>query len=356
MTETSSRLARFGGIAWRLLIVVFAVVVLYVFATEWTRWEGDARWITTDDAYLQTDITPLSAQVAGYIRAVPVQDYQTVQAGQLVAQIDDAPYRADVAQAEAGVAIARAQIAQVQAQRPLLQANLRAAQATAAATQAAADQNQRDLARANHLLQSGSESTEQIEKLQTGARQFTAQLGQNRAQTDAVSRQLDLLQAQLQSAEATLQARQAALDLARINLGYTRITAPTGGELGLRQVFPGEFIAAGTQIARLGALPDVWVLANYKETQLTHVRIGQPAKIAIDIFPGRTLYGHVVAIAPASGAALALLPPDNATGNFTKIVQRVTVKIVIDDSAGLRDQLRAGLSAVPSIDTHSNAQ
>jgi membrane fusion protein (multidrug efflux system) len=143
------------------------------------------------------------------------------------------------------------------------------------------------------------------------------------------------------------------MQLAQINLGYTQVRAPTDGFIGVRQVFPGQYIAAGSQVAVLAALPNLWVLANYKETQLTHVSVGQSAQISVDTFPGSTLRGHVIAIAPASGAEFALLPPDNATGNFTKIVQRIVVKISVDDSDGLIDRLRPGMSVIASIDTKS---
>ena len=341
---------------WRVLSFLAAALVLYLLVSQWNRWEGDARWQTTDDAYLQADLTPLSAQVAGYVQAVPVQDYASVKAGQLIVQIDDAQYRAEAEQAAAEVVAAEAQIEQVQARFPLLGANLHAALATADATAAQLIQSGRDLARARRLLSSGSSSTEQVEKAETARAQLTAQLAANRAQADAVSRQINLLHAQLDSAKAALLARRAALRLAQINLGYTRITAPEDGVIGLRQVFPGQFIAAGTQVTTLSKLPHVYVLANYKETQLTHVRVGQAATVTVDSFPGARLRGHVAAISPASGGQLALLPPDNATGNFTKIVQRIAVKIVIDDPGRLAALLRPGMSAVPSIDTDSGPQ
>jgi membrane fusion protein, multidrug efflux system len=338
---------------WRTLSFVAAALVLYLFASQWNRWEGDARWQTTDDAFLQADLTPLSAQVPGYVQAVPVQDYASVKAGQAIVQIDDSQYRAKVEQAEADVVAAEAQIEQVQAQFPLQEANLHVALANADATAAQLVQSGRDLARAQRLLTTGSSSTEEVEKAETARQQLSAQLTANRAQADVVSRQIQLLHAQLDAAKAALLAKQAALKLAQINLGYTRITAPEDGVIGLRQVFAGQFIAAGTQVTTLSKLPHVYVLANYKETQLTHVRVGQAATVTVDSFPGAKLHGHVVAISPASGAQLALLPPDNATGNFTKIVQRIAVKIVIDDPAGLAALLRAGMSVEPSIDTHS---
>jgi membrane fusion protein (multidrug efflux system) len=346
------RLPHIPGLVWRILSFVLAALIILVCFTQWNRWEGEARYQTTDDAYLQTDLTPLSAQVSGYVSAVPVQDYQHVAAGQLIVQIDDRDYRATVAQAEAGVASATAQIAQVNSQRPLLQANLRAAQAVMAATAATLAQNGRDVARQRRLLNSGSSSQADLEQIETVHAQLTAQYAQNTAQADAVARQIDLLSAQMSQAQAALAAQQAALQLAEINLGYTRITAPTDGFIGVRQVLPGQFIAAGSQVTTLAALPHVWVIANFKETQLTHVAPGDPATITVDTFPGHTLHGHVLAISPASGAEYALLPPDNATGNFTKIVQRIAVKIAVDDPDGLGDRLRPGMSVIPTIDTH----
>jgi membrane fusion protein (multidrug efflux system) len=356
MAQTSTpvrrwRMPRVPGTVWRALSFVVAILVLIICLTQWNRWEGEAEYQSTDDAYLQTDLTPLSAQVSGYVSAVPVQDYQTVRAGQLIAQLDDRNFRAALAQANANIAAAAAQIEQVQAQKPLLQANLRAAQAVAQATVASLDQSKRDLARAKKLLSGGSGAVEDVEKAQTGQDQLKATLAQNQAQADAVARQIDLLGATLDQAKAARAAQQAAQSLAEINLGYTSITAPNDGVIGVRQVFPGQFLAAGTQVTVLAALPRIWVVANYKETQLTHAAPGEAVSITVDTFPGKKLRGHVVAISPASGAELALLPPDNATGNFTKIVQRVAVKIAIDDTDGLTGRLLPGMSVIPTIDT-----
>lgn len=345
------KLPKIPGLVWRTLSFVLAALVLFFCFTQWNRWEGESRYQSTDDAYLQTNLTPLSAQVAGYVQSVPVQDYAHVQAGQLIVQIVDDNYRATVAQVQANVASAEAQIAQVQAQRPLLQANLAAAMAVVAATSATVAQSDRDVARQYRLLSSGSSSQAQMEQVETTHAQLAAQLQQNRAQADAVARQIDLLTPQQNQAEAALGAANAALRLAQIDLGYTRILAPTDGVIGVRQVLPGQFIAAGTQVTTLAELPLVWVIANYKETQLTHVVIGDATTVTVDTFPDHRLRGHVVAISPASGSELALLPPDNATGNFTKIVQRIAVKIAIDDTDGLSGRLLPGMSAIPTIDT-----
>jgi membrane fusion protein, multidrug efflux system len=235
-------------------------------------------------------------------------------------------------------------------------ANVQAAKAVVNVTSAALDQNSRDLARQRRLLETGSSSTEAAEKLETTHAQLTAQLAQNRAQADAAMRQLGVLAAQQAQIEAAIGSQRANLQVASLNLTYTRIVAPQDGVIGQRQVKPGQYVGTGAQITTLTPLPHVWVIANYKETQLTHMAAGQKAEVAVDSFPGHTLRGHLLAFAPASGSQFALLPPDNATGNFTKVVQRVAVKIAIDDADGIADRLLPGMSVVSKIDTRSGRQ
>ena len=336
---------------WRALVFLLAIGVLVLITTRWNRWESNARRQSTDDAYLQADQTPVAAKVAGYVRSMPVQDFERVHAGQLLVQIVDDDYKATVDQLSASVLAAAATVEALKAQRSLQQANIQAAKATIAATTANLDQNDRDLARQRRLLETGSSSTEATEKLQTTHAQLAAQLDQNRAQELAAARQLDVLGAQEAQAQAALAAQQANLELAKINLGYTSIVAPQDGVIGQRQVKPGQFVPVGGQVTSLIPLPNVWVIANFKETQLTHMAAGQKAEIEVDTFPGRTLKGHVLAFAPGSGQQFSLLPPDNATGNFTKVVQRIAVKILIDDADGLADRLRPGMSVVATVDT-----
>jgi len=336
--------------AWRAIVFAVALIILIVVATRWNRWQGAPGWQRTDDAYLQSDLTPIAAKVGGYVRAVPIQDFDHVKAGQVIAQVVDDDYRAVVAQGEAAVASAQAQEATLMAQHDLQEANLAAAQAVVASTAAQLEQNGRDIARQKELLATGSSSPEAGEKLRTARAQLTAQLDQNRAQAAAAQRQLGVLSAQAGQAAAAVKQQQAALQVARINLGYTQILAPADGVLGQRQVRPGQYVGVGGQITTLTPLPRIWVIANYKETQLTHMAVGEKAKVTVDTFPGHTLKGHVIAFAPGSGAQFALLPPDNATGNFTKVVQRIAVKIAIDDADGLADRLRPGMSVVASID------
>jgi membrane fusion protein (multidrug efflux system) len=339
---------------WRALVFLFAVGALVLITTRWNRWETNARQQSTDDAYLQSDLTPIAAKVAGYVRSMPVQDFERVHAGQVLAQIVDDDYRATVDQLTAAVAAAEAQIEALKAQQALQSANIQAAKASVAAVLANVQQNTRDLARQQVLFKTGSSSTEAAEKLRTTQAQLAAQLQQSHAQASAAERQLSVLAAQQSQAEATLAAQKANLQIAKINLGYTRIVAPEDGVIGQRQVKPGQFVGVGGQITSLTPLPNVWVIANYKETQLTHMTVGEKAEIRVDTFPGHTLKGHVLAFAPGSGSQFALLPPDNATGNFTKVVQRVAVKIAIDDADGLLDRLRPGMSVVATVATRES--
>jgi membrane fusion protein, multidrug efflux system len=339
---------------WRGLVFIVALTVLIVIITRWNYWEGNAEWQSTDDAYLQADLTPIAAKVAGYVRALPVQDFERVHAGQVLAEIVDDDYRAAVEQLKAGVASAAAQVETFKAQRLLQAANVQSAKAVIEATTANLNQNARDRARQERLLKSGSSSTEAAEKLQTTDAQLAAQLDQNRAQAQAAERQLGVLAAQQAQAEAAVAAQQASLQIAQINLNYTRIVAPQDGVISQRQVKPGQYVGVGGQITSLTPLPHVWVIANYKETQLTHMLVGEKVEISVDTFPGRRLQGHVLGFAPGSGSQFSLLPPDNATGNFTKVVQRVAVKIVIDDADGLADRLLPGMSVITRVDTRSD--
>lgn len=341
------------GMVWRALVFLVALALVVIVTTRWNRWVGRAGWQWTDDAYLQADVTRLSAKVPGYVTSVPVRDYQRVRAGQLIAQIEEDDYLAALGRAAADVDTARAQVEVLKAQRAFQAANVEAARATVAATAANLAQNLRDLARQNVLLSTGSSTVEAGERLRTTHDQLSAQLDQNRAQATAAERQLGVLAAQQGQAEATVAARQADLETARINLNYTHIVAPQDGVLGLRQVFPGQYVGGGGQVNTLTPLPHVWVLANYRETQLTHMAAGQRAEIRVDTFPGRVLKGHVQSFSPGSGAVFALLPPDNATGNFTKVVQRISVKILIDDADGLTDLLRPGMSVEARIDARA---
>jgi membrane fusion protein (multidrug efflux system) len=227
---------------------------------------------------------------------------------------------------------------------------VKAAEAVVAATVANLEQNDRDLARQQKLLTTGSSTTEAQERLQTTHAQLAAQLAQNRAQVDAAARQLKVLAAQHDQAVTNIAAQKATLALARINLGWTHVVAPQDGVIAQRQIKPGQYAPAGGQLTFLTPMPHVWVIANYRETQITHMHVGQKAEIRVDAYPGHVLHGHIQSFSPGTGSVFALLPPDNATGNFTKVVQRSPVKIVIDDPADLADRLWPGLSVEARVD------
>jgi membrane fusion protein, multidrug efflux system len=340
------------GIAIRLFILLLAGGLVAFVATQWDWWVGAARWQTTDDAYLTADLTPLAAKVPGYVRRVIVQDFQKVKAGDLLVEIVDDDYRAQVAQAEGNVTSAKATAETIIQQKQLQIASIAEAEATIRASEADLTRYHLETVRQESLLATGIAGTHQIvEQSVDNEQRSAATVAVNRAKLSQQVQQLRVLDSQEQQALATIAVQQAAADLARINLGYTRITAPVDGMVGQRQVRDGQYVSAGTQVISLVPLPHVWVIANYKETQLTRIRIGQPARVTVDSFPGVVLHGHVDGWSPASGAQFSLLPPDNATGNFTKVVQRLAVKIVLDPDPAVDDLLRPGMSVIPSIDT-----
>jgi membrane fusion protein (multidrug efflux system) len=310
---------------------------------------------STDDAYLHADMTPLGAKVPGYVRRVPVRDFQKVKAGDLLVEIVDDDYRAQLEQAEANVAAARAAIENIEQQKLLQRALVKQAEATIQGAEADLTRYHLEAVRQQTLLdQGGLAGTRQLtEQAVDNEKKAEATLALNWAQLDQQRQQLNVLDSQVKQAQATLDAQQAARNLAEINLGYTRITAPVDGMVGQRQVRTGQYVSVATLVISVVPLPDVWVIANYKETQMTRVRVGQRARATVDAFPGTVLHGHVDSWSPASGAQFSLLPPDNATGNFTKVVQRIPVKIVLDPDPTAGDLLRPGMSVIATIDTSS---
>jgi membrane fusion protein, multidrug efflux system len=348
--------SRWSGAAIRISIVVLAILLIGVVALDWNVWVGSAILQATDDAYLQADITPLAAKSPGYVRGVPVRDFQKVKAGELLVEIVDDDYRAQLDQTQANVEAAQAAIDNIEQQKVLQQALVQQAEATIEATKADLTRYHLETVRQQDLLVTKYAGTEQlVEQAVDNEKHTEATLALNQAQLAQQRQQLNVLDSQEKQADAALKGQQAARDLARIALGYTRITAPVDGMVSERQVRPGQYASIGTQVISLVPLPDVWVVANYKETQMTRIRLGQPARVTVDAFPGVMLRGHVDSWSPASGAQFSLLPPDNATGNFNKVVQRMPVKIMLDRDPSLGDLLRPGMSVIATIDTSSRA-
>jgi membrane fusion protein, multidrug efflux system len=337
----------------RLIILLAAGLIAVLFATQWDRWVGGSIRQTTDDAYVQGEVTPLSAQVDGYVRRVAVNDFQRVRQGELLVQIDDADYKARVAQAEADVAGALAAIENIKARKATQKAQVDAAADAVAAATAVAVRDREEQARQRALLATTFGTEQRVEQADAAARSAIATVAQDQAALDAQRRQLAVLDTEELELRADAKAKAAALDLANINLGYTRISAPVSGEVSERGVFDGQYVHAGTQVIAVVPLNDVWVVANYKETQLTHVAIGQQARVRVDTFPGAVIDAVVDSIAPASGSQFSLLPPDNATGNFTKVVQRIPVKLRLQPANTLAGRLRPGMSVEATILTDS---
>ncbi|AWL96898.1 MULTISPECIES: HlyD family secretion protein [Bradyrhizobium] len=305
---------------------------------------------TTDDAYVKADSTIIAPKVSGYIAQVLVSDNQPVTAGQLLAKIDDRDFRAALRQADADVAAGEAAVRNLDAQLALQQPIIEQGIADIAAAEANLKFAQEEQARYDGLMKTGSGTVQRAQQTDAALRASNAQWQHAKSGLLAAERRVDVLTTQRAQAIAQRDRAAAMEQQAALNLSYTAVTAPVDGTVGARSLRVGQFVQAGTQLMAVVPLDAVYVVANFKETQLTHVRNGQPVELKIDSFHSTRLKGHVDSLSPASGLEFALLPPDNATGNFTKIVQRVPVKIVLDDH-NLKGLLRPGMSAEPTVDT-----
>jgi membrane fusion protein (multidrug efflux system) len=360
-----------------LLVVLLALAILITITRNWNSWEGGKVEQVTDDAYVRGDLTPLSTKVPGIVRTVHVSDYQQVHKGDLLVELEDNDYQAQVAQASAAVEAAKAAIENNRRQRELQDARIEralagidqanaqitAAQAGIEAVQADVVRTQEERKRQEGLFETHSTTQQKVEQVVADEQRFAAMLASreadlkeaqamlhsNESAAEAERRAKVVLQSQQVQLIDDLHAKQAALTVAQVNLGYTKIFSPGDGTVGERQVRPGQLVSPGTQVIPFVDITK-WVEANYRETQLTNVKVGDPAELRFDEYPGQVIHGKVIVIAPASGSQFALLPPDNATGNFTKVVQRIPVKIALDDS-NLAAKLRPGLSVIATVRT-----
>src|SRR5262245_52438779 len=419
-------------IPWLLLLT--AAAILFAIIGGWNRWVGAGGAQKTDDAYLRSDITPLSTKVSGTVQFVAVADYQRVKAGDLLVQLKDDDFKAQVlqaeaevnaafaaiennvkqkelqgakimqararleganaelAQAKAAIEAAKADVANAQAGLDQKQAKIPDAQANIEAAAAQAEQALLERRRQEALVKDNSATKQNLEQVvarqessaaalnsrkaelvqvhaavesskadltkaraqvtlrQAEQQRAVAQISSKSAELDAQNKQSAVLDAQESQLKADLAAKQGALQVAQTNLQYTRIVAPTDGIVGERKVRVGQLVSPGTQVISL-VENTIWVQANYKETQLRNVAPGDEAEVTVDAFPGVVLRGHVEQVSPASGSQFALLPPDNATGNFTKIVQRIPVKILLDIDPEMAERLRPGMSVIAVIKT-----
>ena len=325
-------------------------------------WYGFDYWtvgrylVSTDDAYVKADNTTVAPKVSGYLHEVLVGDNERVRAGQLLARIDQRDFNVALDQARADVAAAHAAIASKQAQLGVQQAVIDAAKATVDVDKATVTFAAQENKRYTDLAATGFGSVQNAQQAQSRNAGAQAAIARDTANLASALKQVDLLKAEIVQANAALARAQALQSQAELNLEYTSINATIDGVVGNRSLRVGQFVQAGTQLMSVVPVAGAYVVANFKETQLTDVRKGQRVEIAVDTFPGQIVHGHVDSIAPASGQEFALLPPDNATGNFTKVVQRIPVKIALDLDSSSAVELRPGMSVIPTVETKSQAR
>jgi membrane fusion protein, multidrug efflux system len=335
----------------RQLLFAAGVVLAGAAACLAWYWMTIGRYIeSTDDAYVGGEVTTLSFKVAGLIETVAIVDNQSVKAGDLLLKLDDRDYRAQLTRAEANVAARQAALANMEATRRLRVAMLGQARADLAAAMAEQVRTKFDIDRYRALNNAQFASRQRFEqadadyeKARAGERKATAAL-------EAAEHQLGVVDAQQEQAAADLQQAIAERDLARLNLNYTEIRSPIEGVVGNRSARAGAYATVGAQLLAIVPAHGLWVDANFREGQLAGMRKGQPAEVFADAVPGVTFHGRVASLAPATGAQFSVIPPENATGNFTKIVQRVPVRIVLDGDAAELGRLRPGLSVIVNVD------
>jgi membrane fusion protein (multidrug efflux system) len=323
---------------------------------SWDYWTVGQYLVSTDDAYVKADNTTVAPKVSGYLHEVLVGDNERVRAGQVLARIDQRDFRVALDQEKADVAAARAAIASKQAQLQVQHAVIDAASATVEVDQAAATFAGQENRRYTDLAATGYGSVQNAQQAQSRIAGAQAAIARDTANLASAEKQVDLLNAEIVQANAALARAEAVQSQAELNLDYTSIVAPIDGVVGNRSLRTGQFVQAGTQLMSVVPVAGAYVVANFKETQLTDVREGQAVDIVVDMFPGQVVHGRVDSIAPASGQEFALLPPDNATGNFTKVVQRIPVKIALTRDDGSPVELRPGMSVIPIIETKSQAR
>ncbi|HTV36470.1 MAG TPA: HlyD family secretion protein [Xanthobacteraceae bacterium] len=338
---------------WGILVLVALIAAGTAGAAYWWR---VGRFIeSTDDAFVQADISAISPKVEGYVREVHVTDNQQVKAGDVLVVIDDRDFTARADQARGSRDAAHAALAMLETRRNWQKAVIEQAAAAVASAEAELHRSQLELTRQRNLSKMDVASRQKFESAEADAEKADAGMNRARAALAAERDQLAVLDAERVQDQAKVKQAEAALQLAKNDLDDTVIRAPIDGVVGNKGVEIGQLVKPGTLLLALVPLPNVYVVANFKETQLAGIRPGQPVSVTVDALPGKTLRGYVESFAPASGALFSLLPPENATGNFTKIVQRVPVRIALAPDERLRDALRPGLSAVVEVDTRAPA-
>jgi membrane fusion protein, multidrug efflux system len=336
-----------------LFIIVFGVLLGAGFARFGHEISGAS--VRTNDAFIRADVTPIAARIDGTVKAVLVGDHQAVRAGDVLIEIDDRDYAARRDQARADLAASRAGLEVIDQQLAQQRAVVEAASAALKLSEADAWRADRERDRQETLLRSRYGSEQAADRAIADARKAQAQVLKDQAGLATQNAQVPLLAAQRIRQEADIAGREAALALAELNLSYAKVRAPADGVINERQARVGQYIRPGAQLMAHVTRPGLWVNANFKETQLAHMRAGDSATLNVDMLPEAPLQGRVESLAPGTGAQFALLPPDNATGNFTKIVQRMPVRIAIEGAQDILTRLAPGHSVSVEVDVSRNA-
>ncbi|WP_454596341.1 HlyD family secretion protein [Methylorubrum zatmanii] len=333
-----------------VLPLLLTLALAGVGAYGWYWWTTGRFIETTDNAYLQSDKVVVSPRIAGMVAEVLVGDNQPVAAGQVLARLDDRERRILLTQAQAEVERDKAQLQGVAAALIQQKARIEGAEADVANTNAALTFSKQEHERYRDLLRTGAGTVQRKQQAEAELHQRQAAADRAAASLDAARKQVESLRALEGAARASLEGARAKVERAQLDLAFTTITAPITGVVGDRSVRLGQFVAAGTNLLTLVPMGrDLYLVANFKETQVGAMAAGQAVSVTVDALPGHVLRGRIVSFAPGTGAQFALLPPENATGNFTKIVQRVPVRIAIDPDDPLLDRLRPGLSVEASV-------
>lgn len=353
--DTNGQSPARNKISGRTRVLICVVLAALIGAAYGWHWWHNGRYIeNTEDAYVGGDITVISPKVSGYIVSAAVSDNQAVHAGDLLVKLDDRDYRAALDKAEAAVAAQQALLTNLDATRSLQQAVISQTKAGVIATTAETTRARDDEQRYQNLSAKSAVSLQSAQRADADYRQAQANGQKAQAVQLAAERELDVIASRRQQAIAALAQAVAERDIARLNLSYTELRAPIDGTIGNRRARNGAYAAAGSHMMSLVPARGLWVDANFKESQLARLRPGQAATIEADILPGHQFHGHVASVAPATGAQFSVLPPENATGNFTRIVQRVPVRIMLDDADSVLGTLRPGLSVIAEVDARSN--
>jgi membrane fusion protein (multidrug efflux system) len=339
-----------------ILAALTAVAVIGGSAYGYRWWTVDRFLQTTDDAYLGGDVTPISPHMSGFIAQIAVTDNQEVKAGQLLVRLDDRDARAAADHAQAVLEQKNATLTGLRAKYTLQQSTIDQARADVDAKNAQADFAKADSERYRALAVANDGSQQNAQRALAADQAARAGVASSQAGLAAATQQMSVLSADIDEAVAAVAQAKADLETAKLNISYAEIRSPIDGYVGNRAAREGSYVSQGSYLLTIVPAHGLWIDANFKEDQLAHMKAGEPATVTADVLPGHVFHGHLASLAPATGAVFSVIPPENATGNFTKIVQRVPVRILLDENDADLGSIRPGLSTIATVDTRSSAQ